>query len=76
MVYFRLLSLTGGVGFEVETDWDGVVNELVAERTEFGGVRISMFSEGEEEEDYWMSEEVGGDYLLEDGEFEEQDSYF
>ncbi|KAL9446221.1 hypothetical protein AB3S75_013981 [Citrus x aurantiifolia] len=73
---FSLTEFDGVVGFEDETDLDSVVNELVAERTEFGGVRISMFSEGEEEEDYWVTEEAGGDYLLEGGELEEQDSYF
>ena len=45
---------------------DGVVNELVVGRSEFGGVRISLFSEGEEEdEDDWEIEGVGdADYLL------------
>lgn len=32
---------------------DGVVNELVVGRTEFGGVRISAFSEGEDEDEDW-----------------------
>ncbi|KAH7567452.1 hypothetical protein JRO89_XS07G0075800 [Xanthoceras sorbifolium] len=74
----RLFSVTqfdGGVDFEGESDLDGVVNELVAGRTEFGGVRISMFSEGEEEEEDWVCEEVDGDYLFGDEEIEEE-GYF
>ncbi|KAK3231337.1 hypothetical protein Dsin_003218 [Dipteronia sinensis] len=74
----RLFSITqfdGGVGFEGESDLDGVVNELIAGRTEFGGVRVSMFSEGEgeEEEEDWVCEEVDGDYILGD---EEDGGYF
>jgi hypothetical protein len=41
---------------------DGLVDELVAARTEINEVRISAFSEGEEEE--WDSEEEDGDYLM------------
>ncbi|XVF39891.1 hypothetical protein PTKIN_Ptkin01aG0069300 [Pterospermum kingtungense] len=60
---------------------DGVLNELVVERSEFGGVRISLFSEGEEEdEDEWEIEGVGNeDYLLEDSDDEvifEEDGYY
>ncbi|KAK8494942.1 hypothetical protein V6N13_003388 [Hibiscus sabdariffa] len=51
---------------------DGVVNELLAERSDFGGVRISVFSEGEEgDEDEWEMEGVGEeDYLLDDSDDE------
>ncbi|KAJ4701719.1 C2H2-like zinc finger protein [Melia azedarach] len=73
---FLVAEFDGGVGLHGESDLDSVVNELVAERTEFGGVRISVFSEEEEEEEDLMSEEVGGDYLLEDEEIEENYGYF
>ncbi|KAK6245203.1 hypothetical protein SCA6_008293 [Theobroma cacao] len=51
---------------------DGVVNELVVGRNEFGGLRISVFSEGEEgDEDEWEIEKADDeDYLLEDSEDE------
>ncbi|XP_022714417.1 uncharacterized protein LOC111318786 [Durio zibethinus] len=59
---------------------DGVVNDLVVERTEFGGVRISLFSEGEEDEDEWEIEGVGDvNYFLDDSEdevFFEEDGYY
>ncbi|XVE55851.1 hypothetical protein DITRI_Ditri03aG0190600 [Diplodiscus trichospermus] len=60
---------------------DGVVNLLVVGRNVFGGVRISLFSEGEEEDEVeWDIEEVGHeDYLLEDSEDEmifEEDGYY
>ncbi|KAL4284092.1 hypothetical protein GQ457_16G014870 [Hibiscus cannabinus] len=53
---------------------DGVVNELLVERSDFGGVRISVFSEGEEgDEDEWEMEGVGEeDYLLDDSDDEEK----
>lgn len=59
---------------EVNSDLDQVVNELVGERAEFDvGVRISMFSEGEEED--WISEEEDdGDYFLD--EMEEGNYYY
>ncbi|KAI4375044.1 hypothetical protein MLD38_012960 [Melastoma candidum] len=46
---------------------DGIMDEAIGRRSEFGGVRISMFSEGEEEEEIgeWGSEgDDGNDYLL------------
>ncbi|XVE94943.1 hypothetical protein REPUB_Repub02eG0053400 [Reevesia pubescens] len=60
---------------------DGVVNELVVGRSEFGGVRISVFSEEEEDEDEWDIEGVGDeDYLLDDSEdeviFEDDGGYY
>lgn len=71
----RLFSLTefdGGVNLENETDLDSAVNEIVAGRTALGGsVRVSVFSEGEEEDEDWrMEEEYDEDYLLGDEEFE------
>ncbi|XVE70122.1 hypothetical protein DITRI_Ditri10aG0046100 [Diplodiscus trichospermus] len=52
---------------------NGLVDKLLVERSDFGGVRISVFSEGEEEdEDEWEIEGVGDeDYLLEDSDDEE-----
>lgn len=68
---------SGSVG-----ELDGMVNELLVERGEFGGVRISVFSEGEAEddEDEWEIEGNGDeDYLLDDSEdevFFEEDGYY
>ncbi|KAJ0026388.1 hypothetical protein Pint_08739 [Pistacia integerrima] len=66
----------GVFDFKSETDLDNVVNELVAERTEFRGERISMFSEGEEEDEDWVIEEVDGDYFLREEGIEEEDGYY
>lgn len=52
---------------------DGVLDELVGTRSRINGMRISAFSEGEEEE------EIDQDYLLEDSddeETEEEDGVF
>ncbi|KAH7523655.1 hypothetical protein FEM48_Zijuj06G0035000 [Ziziphus jujuba var. spinosa] len=54
---------------------DSVLDELVVARSQFNGMRISVFSEGEEEEvdvDF-MTEEIDEDYLLEDSDDEEMD---
>lgn len=56
---FSVSSLDGNVDSESDL-FDGLVDELVAARTEINGVRISAFSEGEEEE--WESEEEDGYY--------------
>ncbi|GKV10263.1 hypothetical protein SLEP1_g21655 [Rubroshorea leprosula] len=55
-------------GVEVE-DMNIVLDELVVGRTEFGGMRISVFSGGEEDEE-WGTENVNEDYFLEDSEDE------
>lgn len=68
--------------FDGERDLDRVVDELVVQRTEFGGARISAFSEGEEDDDdEWVTEEDwdNEDYLLrasEDEITEGEDGYF
>ncbi|XWS21226.1 hypothetical protein CRYUN_Cryun30bG0037200 [Craigia yunnanensis] len=68
---FSISEFDGGSVGEL----DGLVSELLVGRNEFGGVRISVFSEGEEEdEDEWEIEGVGDeDYLLEDS---EDDGYY
>jgi hypothetical protein len=58
---FSVSSLDGNLDSESDL-LDGLVDELVAARTEINEVRISAFSEGEEEE--WDSEEEDGDYLM------------
>ncbi|KAF3446625.1 hypothetical protein FNV43_RR11805 [Rhamnella rubrinervis] len=62
---------------------DSVLDELVVTRSQFNGVRISAFSEGEEEEREgegdWVAEEIDNDYLLSDSddeELEEEDGVF
>ncbi|XVF64101.1 hypothetical protein PTKIN_Ptkin09bG0140400 [Pterospermum kingtungense] len=63
---------SGSVG-----ELDGMVNELLVERSEFGDVRISVFLERDDE---WQIEGVGDeDYLLEDSEDEDifkDDGYY
>ncbi|XP_059455632.1 uncharacterized protein LOC132185851 [Corylus avellana] len=61
---FSVSSLDGNVDSESDL-LDGLVDELVAARTEINGLRISAFSEGEEEE--WDSEEEEWDGEEDDG---------
>lgn len=63
------------------SDLDGIVDELVAMRTEFNDVRNATFSDEDEDEDEeqgWVSEELDGDYMLvsEDEETEEEDGFY
>ncbi|GKV04585.1 hypothetical protein SLEP1_g16729 [Rubroshorea leprosula] len=64
-------------GFDGEVDGvedvNFVLDELVVGRTKFGGMRISVFSEGEEDEEEWGAEDFDEDFFLEDN---EDDGYF
>ncbi|XP_044475969.1 uncharacterized protein LOC123203598 [Mangifera indica] len=73
---FSVRQFDGGFGFEGERDLDDVVNVLVGERNEFRGVRISMFSEGEEEDEDWVTDEMDGDYFLMEEGIEDVDGYY
>ncbi|KAL6296222.1 hypothetical protein ACE6H2_004364 [Prunus campanulata] len=63
-------------GFDVGSELDNVVDELVVTRSLSSGMRISAFSEGELEEGDWVEDdgdsEDSEDYLL-DSEYEETD---
>ncbi|KAM6584662.1 hypothetical protein CsatB_011664 [Cannabis sativa] len=65
---------------EIDSRLDKVVDELVVSSSEFNGVRISAFSEGEEENDDWIAEETGEDYMLgdtdDDEDSEDEDGIF
>ncbi|GLT34216.1 hypothetical protein SLA2020_087430 [Shorea laevis] len=64
-------------GFDGELDGvedvNFVLDELVVGRTKFGGMRISVFSEGDEDEEEWGAEDFDEDYFLEDN---GDDGYF
>ncbi|PON94232.1 PIN domain-like containing protein [Trema orientale] len=60
-------------GVEIDSRLDSVVDELVVRSSRFNGVRVSAFSEGEEEEDDWVGEAMGEDYLMEDSDDDDDD---
>jgi hypothetical protein len=70
---FSVTSFDGNV--DDESELDSVMDELVAARNGINGVRISAFSEGEEDEGEWETEEEESnlDDLLWDS--EEEDGY-
>lgn len=59
---------------EIDTGLDKVVDELVVTSSGFNGLRISAFSEGEEEEDYFL-EDSDDDYD-DDDDSEDEDAVF
>ncbi|EXB56494.1 hypothetical protein L484_008875 [Morus notabilis] len=65
-------EMFGDDGFDDVGDLDRVVDELVVTSDRLNGVRISAFSEGEEEE--WEAEEMGEEeYLFGDSDDEEME---
>lgn len=72
---FSITSFDGGVDSDNESDLDSVVDELVEGRIGYDGVRVSAFSEGEEEEGQWEEEKVELEDLLWDSEDEEDGHY-
>ena len=70
-------SVSSFYGDIAGSDLESVVEELASTSTEFNGLRISAFSEGEddeEEDDDWVEEDVAPDYLLVMS--DEEDGYF
>ncbi|KAJ9186767.1 hypothetical protein P3X46_002304 [Hevea brasiliensis] len=68
--FFSVTHFEGNVA-GVEGDVDNVLNELAGARSDWSGVRISFFSEGEEEEDqdYFLWDSEDEDIEGEDGDF-------
>jgi hypothetical protein len=70
---FSVTSFDGNV--DNESELDSIMDELVAARNRINGVRISAFSEGEENEGEWETEEEEanlGDLVWDS---EEEDGY-